>query len=192
MKKLLVVAVAMAFSSIAYANTFTIDFEQYTEFTQITNQYSAQDATFTNALQLVAPDYDYFDFPPHSGSGVISNDPNDPIVVDFTAPVSFVTGWYADPFGVTVTAFDFDGNVIDVFNGGAVDGSNLEFSVDGGLISSITISDVGGSPDDETVDDLSYAIAPEPSAFLLLGTGLLVLAGVLRRKRRPAICQTHS
>jgi hypothetical protein len=64
METLFLAAALLSFSSMAFAETFTINFEEYPEFTQITNQYSGQYATFTNALQLVAPDYDYFDYPP--------------------------------------------------------------------------------------------------------------------------------
>ena len=182
-KRLLFLGVALSFSSMAYAGSTTIDFEQYTQFTQITNQYTSDFVTFENALQLVAPDYDYFDLPPHSGSGVITNDPIDPIQVNFLGPVFDVNGWYADPNGITVTAFDAGNNVLDTFNGAIAYGSDAEFSVASGTpIAYITISDVGGSPDAEIVDDLSFTVTPEPGSFLLFGTGLLGLAGVLRRK----------
>jgi hypothetical protein len=182
MKKVLLLLVLVSLSPLAFANT-TLNFEQYPEYTQITNQYAAQDATFTNALQLVAPYYDYFDYPPTSGSGVITNDPNDPIIVDFAIPVNDVTGWYADGDGVTVTAWsglDGTGSMLDVYNGAAVLGSDDEFSLNVVDISSVTISDVGGNPDSLTVDDLSYA--PEPDSLILLGTGLLGLVGMVRRK----------
>ena len=57
--------------------TYTIDFEQLASYTQVTNQYAAQFVLFDNALQLNVPDYNYFDYPPHSGVGVVTNDPDD-------------------------------------------------------------------------------------------------------------------
>jgi hypothetical protein len=174
MKKILLLVFLVSLSSLAFANSITtIDFEQYSAFTQITNQYSG--VTFDNALQLVVPFYNYFDFPPHSGSGVITNDPNDPITITFAQPVSNVSFWYASPGGIVATASN--GNVI---NGAPVDGSNNEITVPGAL-TWITISANLGA-DGATVDDLSYSVVPEPGSFMLVGTGLLGLAASLRRK----------
>src|SRR5208283_4145054 len=81
MKKLLLPLLVFAFSALAFAGsqtTFTINFEQYPEYTQITNQYAGQYATFTNALQLVAPYYDYFDYPPTPAMGSSPTIPTTP------------------------------------------------------------------------------------------------------------------
>lgn len=185
MKKILLLLVLLSLSPLALADTFTINFEQYPEFTQIVSQYAAEDASFANALQLVAPDYNYFDYPPHSGSGVITNDPNDPIVVFFSTPVTEVSGWYTDGDGMTAVAFDSLGDVLGTFNGAAVSGADSEFTLDpAGHISAIVLSDVDGNADFLTVDDLSYTETPEPGSLLLLGTGVLGLVGTMRRKLR--------
>ncbi len=188
MKKALLPLLVLAFSGFLFAGSqsFTINFEQYPEYTQIDNQYASQYATFSNALQLVAPGYDYVDYPPHSGNGVITNDPNDPIQVNFTnlAGADKVTGWYTDPNGVTVNAYNSKGALLETFNGTPVIGSNLEFSLSnaGGGIAYITISDNGGNPDNETVDDLTYEVIPEPGSLLIVCSGLLSGVGLLRLK----------
>ena len=195
MKKILLPLLVLALSGFAFAGseTFSINFEQYPGYTQITNQYAGQYATFTNSLQLVAPYYDYIDYPPHSGNGVITNDPNDPIQVNFAPTITNllggvdkVTGWYTDPNGVTVSAYNSHGGLITTFNGAPVIGSSLQFSVSnpGGGIAYITISDVGGNPDNETVDDLSYEYIPEPNGLLVVCSGLLGAVGLVRLKAR--------
>jgi hypothetical protein len=185
MKRILLLLVLASASPLAFADTYTINFEQYPEYTQITNQYAADGVTFTNALQLVAPFYDSSDYPPHSGSGVITNDPNDPIMAAFYPDVTDVSGWYTDGDGVTVTAYDDLDNVLATFNGAPVIGADSEFVLDNlANASSITISDVGGNPDFLTVDDLTFTQVPEPGSLLLLGTGVLGLVGTMRRKLR--------
>jgi len=185
MKKMLLLVFLVSLSSIAFANSVTtINFEQYSAYTQITTQYAGVDFG-SNALQLVVPFYDYFDYPPHSGSGVITNDPNDPITISFSSPyITDVNFWYAAPDGIVASAYNQYGTLIATAVGAPVDGSNLwvDLASSHWGIAWVTISANDGA-DSETVDDLSYTTGtPEPGSFLLLGSGLLGVAGVLRRK----------
>jgi len=184
MKKLLLLFVVLSVSSLAFAGTETINFEQYAEFTQITNQYSALGVTFDSALQLVAPNYDYFDFPAHSGNGVITDDPSSTISM-FFAPGSSgfsLTGWFNAPGGMTATAYDSHGNVVATYNGTTTPGTTQLFSLNAGTyIAYITFNDLAGG-DYMTLDDLSWTPVPEPSTTLVMGSGLLSFGMLLRRK----------
>jgi hypothetical protein len=121
---------------------------------------------------------------------VITNDSGnfdfnaDPIQVNFAPGADGITGWYSDPNGITVNAYDQYDNLLGTFLGTATNMANAEFSINSDTtgISYIVINDNSGNADYVTVDDLSYTLTPEPGSIVLLGTGLLGLAGVLRRK----------
>jgi hypothetical protein len=184
MKKLMLLVLVLSLSTLAFAGSETIDFEQYAQFTQITNQYSAMGVTFDSALQLVAPNYDYFDFPAHSGNGVITDDPSSTITMTFAAGFagSAITGWFNAPAGMTATAYDSLGHVLATFTGTTTPGITQEFSLSGlGYIAKITFDD-GGGGDTLTLDDLSWTPIPEPSSVLVMGSGLLTFGTLLRRK----------
>ena len=192
MKRALVLCLLLGLSTFAFAGSqYTINFEQYPGYTQITNQYASDMVTFENALQLVAPGYDYFDFPPHSGSGVITNDPGSTLMINFTTAMESVSGWYADPSGITVDAYNSKGTLISSFVGTGVVGSDLQFAVNntnsGGYISYITITDNGGQPDSFIIDDLSFDV-PEPGVLSLIIPGLMGALVMLRRK--PLMART--
>ncbi len=184
MKKLALLFVVLSFSSLAFAGSETINFEQYAGYTQITNQYASIGVTFDSALQLVAPNYDYFDFPPHSGNGVITDDPSNVITMTFAAGFAgtSLTGWYNAPAGMTATAYNSMGQVIATFTGSTTPGITQEFALNASTyIAYITFNDAGGG-DYMTLDDLTWTSIPEPATTLVMGSGLLTFGIMLRRK----------
>lgn len=88
----------------AIAGATTINFEQYSQGTVITNQYQSLGVTFTNATELVVPGYNYPGYPPHSGSGVVENAPGADLTATFSTPQTTVTGYETNATGLTIDA----------------------------------------------------------------------------------------
>jgi len=192
MKKSLVCVVLLCLSSFAFAGTISIDFEQYSAYTQITNQYAG--VTFNNAMQVVVPYFDYFDYPPHSGTGAIVNDDGsgfggDLMTISFaSSSVSNVNFWYADPNpdGIVLNVYSTGGILLGTFTGPGTgsypSSSDADVNISSGSsIGWITIDDADQFVDGVLVDDLAIT-TPEPGSLLLLGSGLLMGIGTLRRK----------
>lgn len=171
-----------------------IDFEGFPDSTTLTTQYLG--LTFSNAIILTAGiSLNEFEFPPHSGINVVS-DNNGPMSVSFATPVTSVSGFftYAEP--LTIDAFNASGTPV----GQAVSLFDCNMALSGGPgsspneliqvgfaagISSVTIigDPAGGS---FVMDDMTYtsgaSAVPEPGALVLVLSGNIILVS-LRRKR---------
>jgi hypothetical protein len=185
------IAVALCLGSASWAETI-VNFEQFNDSAIVTTQIPG--LTFTNTIILTAGiSLDEFEFPPHSGSNVAS-DNGGPITITFNSPVSLFNGYftYAEP--LTLDGFGSANNLLASAN--SQFSSNLALSGDPGSspneflqISSpsgfaevtITGDPNGGS---FVMDDISFQSAvPEPGPCELLIAGALALSVVsIRRK----------
>ena len=92
----------------AFAQSFT--FDTFLDSTILTTQYGG--ATFANAIVLgTGVTLNEFEFPPHSGSNVLS-DNGGPIAVSFTSPISSFSGYFTYSVPVTVQALGASNNVL--------------------------------------------------------------------------------
>jgi hypothetical protein len=160
----------------------TIDFEGFPDSTILANQYPG--LAFINAIVLTAGiSLNEFEFPPHSGVNVAS-DNGGPILILFNTPVLSFGGYFTYVEPLTVVAFD--SAETEVSSAGSLFSSNdalfgdfgsspnefLEVDYASG-ISSVTIT---GDPNGGSfvMDDIGFTSAvPEPSSLLLFLTAVL-------------------
>ena len=179
----------------AYSRASVIDFEGYPDLTVFTTQDFGNGVTFSGAQILMLGGSLNPQFPPHSGVNVVYN-PVGAMVLTFTNPVDFFSGYFTYNSGLVLTAYDSLNNVVATAIGacsanyvGFGCGSPNEFlQVTAiGLISSVNIS--GGGGNNFTLDDAEFTgshnanAVPEPVTMstMLIGLGSLICYG--RRKR---------
>lgn len=174
--------------AIVAASTVTIDFEGLTDGTILTTQYSG--VTFSNAIILTAGiSLNEFEFPPHSGTNVVS-DNGGPMWISFSTPIKNFSGYftYAEP--LTINAFG-PGNALlasvtsafsnnEAFSGvpGSSSDEFLQISASAGIAYVKITADLAGGSfalDDAAISDGTSAV-PEPSGLTLVAFGTLVLA----------------
>ena len=95
---------AAAASGILQAGSITIDFEGVPDSTILTNQNSG--LTFTNTIVLTSGiSLNEFEFPPHSGVNVAS-DNGAPITIGFSSPITSFSGYFTYIEPLTLAGFD--------------------------------------------------------------------------------------
>jgi len=171
----------------AQGGSVTLDFEGFPDSTILTTQYPG--LTFTNTIILTAGiSLNEFEFPPHSGVNVAS-DNNGPITIDFTTPITSFSGYFTYVEPLTLDGFDASNTEVasamslyssnDALFGDPGSSPNEFIQISyAGEMSSVTITGdpAGGS---FVMDDVTYATAvPEPSSIILLliaGLGTLAV-----------------
>jgi hypothetical protein len=186
----LLTALALTLAFVRPADAALIDFESLALDEIVTNQFAGQGVVFGNAVTLVAfITLNEFDFPPSSGTNVISGLGPSPLTAALSPGASHV-GFHITTADTALVQF-FDS--LDVLLGQTtVDpnlGGNTLVEFDSPGIASVSIaSQATENAFLLTVDDfefLSPSPAPEPSAVLLMVSALASFgAAGLRRRRR--------
>ncbi len=172
--------------AVAKAAPITVDFEGLTDSEFLTTELPG--LTFEGAVVLTAGiSLNEIDFPPHSGSQVVTND-GGLLGIGFATPVAQVGGYFTYISPVMLTAFDKDN--VPLASTTSSRSSNLgtpnewiAIALTESDISRVVITgdDAGSS---FTLDDLTYdaeaAAVPEPATGVLL---LIGAAALIKRSR---------
>ena len=178
------------------AEAVLADFEQFSDLESVTNQIGG--VTFSNAIALQAGlSLNEFEFPPRSGSTVLSDDFGAMSIL-FSTKITSFSAYFTYLTQLTITAFDyadvmvasatsaFDANM--VFSGDLGSSANELLTLMHG--SGIRRVSITGFPDGGSfvMDDMSFDTAvstvPTPSSPALFALALALLAahrGVRRR-----------
>ena len=149
--------------------------------------YNYGDTAFSNGTKLVG------------AGGFQGAGSGGPINLTFALPVSEfglnIEDFFYGPFTVAFTAYDPGGISLGTFMAGGVGGTTLSFEglkVTGDTISRISFSDTGsGGSNNLIFGNISdgnpsasppVASTPEPSSLVLLGSGILSMAAIRRRR----------
>ncbi len=128
----------------------------------------------------------------HGGQAAIHAQDGEINDITITVPGHDFAGFVFNAFepvnnnDLPVTVLDVDGNHF-TYQFGSQHGENFLSIVDGSGdgIASITIDSPGGFAElrQNRIGDISAGSTPEPSSWLLLGSGVVAVAGALRRRK---------
>jgi hypothetical protein len=173
-----------------------LDFEGLADLASLTNQYAAQDVTFSHAKALMAgASLNELEFPPHSGQKVIFDD-GGAMRIDFGLDTYDWSAYFTHTLPLTIRAWDASNNLLgtavssfseNYVSSGNAPNEKLSFVAQGGFRSITIGAEEGYTGGAFTMDDMSYTTAdahgvvPEASTVILFATGL-ALSGLAMRK----------
>jgi hypothetical protein len=202
--RLALMMLVLSCSVAAYAGS--VDFEtpgapcMFGNATPLTSAYSSVGVNFAGGNGAILNNCANFGVNAHSGSYFLafnasaqnldSSIPTTPEVITFDNSVSNVSIWVASGNDGSYSLSDNNG-VVSNFSG-VPGGFWVQLSLNDANISSVTLNgprifvadDLSWSGDATRVDPSTQSAVPEPSSLVLLGSGLLSFAGVIRRKIR--------
>jgi PEP-CTERM motif-containing protein len=177
-----VVILAISGSGFA-ATTYTLTFSSPPVGTVITNQYAADGVLFSGAggspNPIIWPDGAMPTSPVLSGQPLYSGS------FDWTFPagatgVSFVSGYWDDLGTESIQVYSQKGILLANLTNTALGDTVVDLS-SYGTIGTVIFSPTT-DPNGADIDNLTFTPNPEPGTLIMFGSGILGLAGVIRRK----------
>lgn len=180
----LAATLVIALASASTAHAALIDFESLGLNEVVTNQFAADGVVFGNAITLVSGiTLNEFDFPPSSGSNVLSGLGNGPLTADLLFDVPHVGFQITTSDIARVRYFDSLNALLGEVLVNPNLGEHTLVSLDSPGISSVSVSSqASGSAFFLAVDDFEFSshAVPEPTTVILMTCGLAPL--VVKRR----------
>ena len=174
-----------------------VDFEGLPDGTPLTTQVVG--ATFSNAVVLSSGiSLNAFEFPPHAGVSVASDD-SGAMQIMFDTAVVELSAFFTYAVPLTLTGFDAGGQSVAVASSlfsnnlalsgevGSSANERISLAAATGILRLVIAGDAFGAS--FVIDDLAATAVPEPATYALLLGGLWLLAAAARvrgmKERRP-------